>query len=89
MPTMRDDYEDDDHAEDLADRDDPLPEDQDPHDEPDLAICPHCRKMVNEDAERCHHCGQYILEADRPSHVPLWFWIGLVAAMVVMLLWLL
>ena len=38
----------------------PEPEEMSLHDEPDLLPCPHCRKMINEDAERCHHCGQFV-----------------------------
>jgi len=38
------------------DRDLPDPSDMDDHDEPDLIPCPNCRRMINEDAEWCHHC---------------------------------
>jgi uncharacterized protein (DUF983 family) len=34
----------------------------DEHDEPDLIPCPHCRKMIIEDAEQCHHCRQWVDE---------------------------
>jgi hypothetical protein len=36
----------------------PDPEEMDDHDQPDVIPCPHCRKMVYEDAETCQHCGQ-------------------------------
>jgi len=32
----------------------------DDHDEPDLLPCPNCRRMINEDADWCHHCKQYV-----------------------------
>ena len=32
----------------------------DDHDEPDLIPCPNCRRMINEDADWCHHCKQYV-----------------------------
>ena len=43
------------------DRDLPDPSDMDDHDEPDLLPCPNCRKMINEDADWCHHCKQYVV----------------------------
>ena len=42
------------------DRDLPDPADMDESDEPDLLPCPNCRRMINEDADWCHHCKQYI-----------------------------
>ena len=43
------------------DRDLPDPSDMDEHDEPDLLPCPNCRKMINEDADWCHHCKEYVV----------------------------
>jgi predicted nucleic acid-binding Zn ribbon protein len=43
------------------DRELPDPSDMDDHDEPDLLPCPNCRKMINEDADWCHHCKQYVM----------------------------
>ena len=43
------------------DRDLPDPADMDDHDEPSLLPCPNCRKMINEDADWCHHCKQYVV----------------------------
>jgi hypothetical protein len=45
---------------DEEDRDLPDPSDMDESDEPDLLPCPHCRRMINEDADWCHHCKQYV-----------------------------
>jgi RNA polymerase subunit RPABC4/transcription elongation factor Spt4 len=53
-------YEREDEAEAGDDPEDPDEADMDEHDEPDLLPCPHCRKMITEDAERCHHCGNWV-----------------------------
>ena len=42
------------------DRELPDPSDMDESDEPDLLPCPNCRRMINEDADWCHHCKQYV-----------------------------
>jgi len=42
----------------------PDPSDFDDYDEPDLIPCPHCRRMISEDAEQCHHCRMYITDDD-------------------------
>ncbi len=42
------------------DRDLPDEADMDDHDEPSLLPCPSCRRMINEDADWCHHCKQYV-----------------------------
>jgi hypothetical protein len=57
------------------DEDDPEAPDQsdmDISDEPDLAVCPHCRKLISEETEQCPHCGDYI---SPQSHLgkPAWF----------------
>ena len=60
-------HPDDDPDEDLdlqADRDLPDPSDMDDDDQPDLIPCPHCRRMISEDAEQCHHCHMYITDDD-------------------------
>ncbi len=49
------------------DRDLPDPSDMDDHDEPDLLACPNCRRMINEDADWCHHCKQYVVHETAAS----------------------
>ena len=49
------------------DRDLPDPSDMDDHDEPDLLPCPNCRRMINEDADWCHHCKQYVVHETAAS----------------------
>jgi predicted nucleic acid-binding Zn ribbon protein len=58
----------------------------DSFDEPGIMPCPHCRKMVSEEAEVCSHCGEYISAEDAPRKpLPIWFWIALVAGFVALL----
>jgi hypothetical protein len=41
--------------------DDPLESDQeDSSDDLALMICPHCRRTVTEDTQKCPHCGDWI-----------------------------
>ena len=63
---------------------DPDESDMDEHDEPDLIPCPHCRKMINEDAERCHHCGQWVEETG--GAVRSWFTIIIVGLIILSML---
>ena len=54
----------------------------DSSDDPDLDVCPHCRKMISEDAEQCPHCRQYLLPQNAPMTITGWLVIGLIAALV-------
>lgn len=51
-------------------------------DEPDLAVCPHCRRMISEEADRCPHCGNYISSADAPMSKRAWIVVAVVVALV-------
>ena len=42
----------------------------------DTDPCPVCGKPVYEQAERCPHCGSYILEEDSTKRQPLWIIVG-------------
>ena len=57
---------DDDEDDDDIDPEGPDPSEMDYSDDPDLDVCPHCRKMISEDAEHCPHCGEYISPSDAP-----------------------
>jgi hypothetical protein len=57
-----------------------------PADEPDLDVCPHCRKLISEEAERCHHCGNYIRASDAPLSKPAWIVITAIGALLLFLL---
>ena len=83
-----DDYSDDDveDQDDDLDPEGPDPSDMDASDEPDLDVCPHCRKLISEDAERCHHCGMYLSAEDTPLSRPAWFVIAVILALLVVLL---
>jgi predicted nucleic acid-binding Zn ribbon protein len=75
-----DDRADDPEAPDRADQD---PDDDD---RPDLIQCPNCRKAIVEDAEWCHHCGQFV-EERKLNGRPAWVWAGIVLAFVVAVMW--
>ena len=53
-------------------------------DEPDLEVCPNCRKMISEETARCPYCGEYI----DPSHAPMprWMWV-IIVLVIIATLW--
>jgi uncharacterized paraquat-inducible protein A len=74
----------------------PLREDEDDDlDDPDAADdesdetvpCPHCRRPVYEDAERCPACGQYLSREDAPRRLAWWLVLGVVAGLLGVLMW--
>jgi hypothetical protein len=67
-------HEDDDE-DDEVDPEGPDPSEMDASDEPDLDVCPHCRKLISEEAERCPHCGEYLTPGSAP--MPWWMWVAL------------
>jgi hypothetical protein len=62
----------DEEADDDFDPEGPDPSEMDASEEPDLEVCPHCRKLISEEAERCPHCGQYINVSDEPASIVTW-----------------
>ena len=88
-----DDYADDDIDEDgddasAHDPEGPHPSEMDSSDDPDLDVCPHCRKLISEDAERCPHCGDYVSLSDAPVSRPAWLLIAaIIVLMAVLLAW--
>jgi len=72
-----DEWDDDDrdwseHAYD-EDRDDEFDGVDEDEDDDETVPCPHCRRLVYEDAERCPHCGSYLSREDAPREAkPLW-----------------
>lgn len=78
-PAADDDNADHDGA---IDPEGPDESEMDSHDDPDLDVCPHCRKMISEEAERCPHCGNYISLEDAPLSTRAWIAIGLVVLLV-------
>jgi hypothetical protein len=75
--------DDDDDAQDF-DPEGPDPAEMDYSDDPDLEVCPNCRKMISEEAERCPQCGEYLIPSQTP--MPLWGWIIIVLVIVATLL---
>ena len=50
--------------------------------------CPHCRREIHEDSERCPYCERYLSREDTPSpRKPLWFIVGLIASFYVVYRW--
>ena len=75
----------DDSADDL-DPEGPDESEMDYSDEPDLGVCPHCRNMISEEAERCPHCGNYISAGDARLPRVAWIALAIIAALMVALL---
>jgi endogenous inhibitor of DNA gyrase (YacG/DUF329 family) len=65
-----------------------MPEPDGDEDEDDLTVpCPHCRKPVYEDAERCPSCGSYLSREDMPWRRPIWLVVGVVLCLIIVLGW--
>jgi len=80
---------DEDEDEDLAQNDDPEPFDQDPEEDENATEtidCPHCGREIFESAEFCHHCGKYISQEDTGRRNPLWYNVGVLLCVVIILL---
>jgi hypothetical protein len=80
-------YDDDDENE-AEQNEDPDPSDQDPdYDDGATATdaCPHCGKHIYEAAEFCHHCGKYVSQEDAPARHPMWYNIGVVLCVLILL----
>jgi hypothetical protein len=77
-----DEFEDDDEEDDGVDPEGPDPSEMDSSDDPDLEVCPYCRKMIYDDAERCSHCGRYLSAEDAPLSPTAWVTIGIVVVLI-------
>jgi hypothetical protein len=75
---MEHDNRDEVEAEDLTDPEGPDKSDMDDPDGPPLIECPYCHKMIHEDSEWCHLCGNYLSEEEAANAVPMWILIGTV-----------
>jgi len=67
----------------IHEREFPDESDMDDSDDPELVPCPYCRKMIYEDAELCHHCGQFIVDEDARARIPYWI-IAMVLILILM-----
>jgi hypothetical protein len=65
--------------------DDDWPDDED--DEPTIP-CPHCRREIHEDSQRCPYCELYISKEDAPpDRKPWWIIIGVIVCLYVVYRW--
>lgn len=82
----------DDHEDeaDLHDRELPDAADMDSSDEDDAddtEPCPFCGKLIWAKADLCSHCGNFVAFPEQTARQrPVWFWIALVLAFVVLCL---
>jgi hypothetical protein len=84
--TQQDPSRGDESADDDFDPEGPDPSEMDHSDDPDLEVCPHCRKLISEDAERCPHCGQFFSLEDEPLSRRAWILVGVVVVILIVLL---
>ena len=67
---------DEDRCDDEIDPEGPDESEMDYSDEPDLEICPNCRKLITEEAHQCPHCGEYV--APGMTTLPKWAWVAII-----------
>jgi hypothetical protein len=79
--------EDDDWDEEPAD--DHQEFDDIPDDSEEATIpCPHCRRQIHEDSQRCPYCEHYVTEEDGiPARKPWWIIVGALACLYVVYRW--
>jgi hypothetical protein len=76
----------DDDEDDLEPDEDPVDSDDD--DEDATLPCPHCRREIYEESERCPHCGSYLSHVDAPGvRKPWWIIVGVIAGLYVVYRW--
>jgi hypothetical protein len=60
----------------------------DDDDEEPTIPCPHCRREILEDSERCPYCETYISKEDAPpARKPWWIIVGVAACLYVVYHW--
>jgi predicted nucleic acid-binding Zn ribbon protein len=84
-----DDPDEDDPDEDESEYPDEADVDQDDGDEyAETPPCPHCRKPLYEQAEVCPHCGKFISREETGRwRKPVWIVVGVIACLIVILIW--
>jgi hypothetical protein len=61
--------------------------DYDDDEEPTIP-CPHCRREIHEDSDRCPYCERYLSKEDAPpARKPWWLIIGVAACLYVIYRW--
>jgi hypothetical protein len=84
MPRWRD-WEDDDPGMVHDPEDEDWPDDWD--DDPTIP-CPHCRREILEDAERCPYCERYLSRDDAPRpRKPWWIVAGVIVCLYMVYRW--
>ena len=71
---------------DLDDAEYPEEPDESEDDDPTVA-CPHCRRLIYDDAERCPECGKYLSREDTPWRRPWWLLLGVGLCLAVVVFW--
>jgi len=56
-------------------------------DEPAMVPCPACRAKISEEAQRCPHCGRYVVDSAENDSAQ-WWWLAPIAVAAALLIWL-
>jgi predicted nucleic acid-binding Zn ribbon protein len=73
----------------MDDRELPDPSDMDQDDYVVMSRCPHCKKMIDEDADVCPRCGYFITTDESPRRFPIWVMVGIVLMLLAVILFVL
>jgi hypothetical protein len=66
----------------------PIEDYPDDEDGDSTVLCPHCKRPIHEEAQRCPYCENYISEEDSlPSRQPWWIYVGVVLCLYAVYLW--
>ena len=66
----------------------PPSDDWDEDDDDPTVPCPHCKRPIHEDAQRCPYCENYISAEDSPPAAkPWWLILGVVLCLYVVFRW--
>lgn len=90
MPLRRDHDDDwgDDDWEDDDWEDDESSSDESGDDDGYTMPCPHCKRPIHEDAQRCPYCEHYLSEEDRPpARKPWWIVAGALICLYLVYRW--
>lgn len=77
-------FDEEEEISDEVDPEDPDESDQDKSDDPETIACLFCGKVIDENAEWCHHCGKYISQEDAPASTPGWILTGAILGLIAM-----
>jgi hypothetical protein len=98
MAGLRDEYDDDltperdDGSADWDPDDRDAPQERDlardaADDETDTVPCPHCGRHVPDFADRCHHCGDWIVQSSGGRERGLWFLLVVIVVLAIVAAW--